>query len=109
MYFEDVYDKVKNFWDRDFIIDNDQDGQSLELQLFYNEIEDKFVGNDDWCDLMNWSIFVVLNGLIKRGNRNINIKDVSLKEIENRFREDLQDPSWKEELGRYQGFKQDSP
>lgn len=111
MYFEDIFKKVEKIWNRNFSLSANENNKasSVQLQEFYHQIENDFVGKDDWCDLLNWSIYVVVGEYADRfcGKREyLSFNEISINEIEERFKKDLEDPSWAEEKKMYKGLRQ---
>lgn len=119
MYFEDIFKKVKSVWDRDIYIGDFNNDAIVYNQLskyYENSVENSCKNEQGplkyWCELINWSIYVVLSEeskkLVKEEYEYININRIPIELFEKRFKKDLKADSWEEERKQYKGFKNPS-
>jgi hypothetical protein len=118
MYFEEIYERSKAFWDGEFYIaDYSTDiSQTLLSRYYLEEVDEayKLIEEDFryWVQLMNWAVYISLaekgEEFANKGLQFICLKDVPLTLIEYYFKRDLIETSWEKEREMYKGRKSDT-
>ena len=103
MYFEDVFNKAKKYWTSPIKVG--------EVGKFYMEnVEGKHRIEDipisDWIDVIGWSIGIILTEKEKTlGKGFVRIDDISVIDVEERFKDDLKHQLTDEMFKEYKGFR----